>query len=164
MKSYKLRVTSYELQVVVFRLSFVLFLVFSLFYVNAQNNRLTNEKGQLLWHYNQNVTFDEEKPNTIAVTFVFINGIKQTAITFRQECFYSQIEWLDGAEKQIEKEERVEFITANVPPNQSIVFKYLLKTKPIEKELIIEKSAVLIMNEDFEVRKEVLPEQRVAVP
>jgi uncharacterized protein YecE (DUF72 family) len=125
---------------------------------------LTNEKGQLLWQYNQNVTIDKENQNTLSVTFVFINGIKQTALTLRQECFFSQIQWVDTAAMLVEKEERVEFITANLAPNQSIVLKYILKTKPIEKELILEKSALLIMDEEFEIRKEIIPEQRLATP
>jgi hypothetical protein len=118
----------------------------------------------LLWQYNQSVTIDEMQPNTVVVTFVFINGIKQTAITFRQELFYSQIEWLETANMQAEQEERVEFVTANVAPNQSVVFKYVLKTKIIEKELLLEKSALLIMNEEFEIQKEMIPEQRLAKP
>jgi len=149
-----------------FLLSSFFFLLSSFFFlpVAAQNNRLTNEKGQLLWQYNQSVTIDETQPNTVVVTFVFINGIKQTAITFRQELFYSQIEWLETATLQAEQEERVESVTANVAPNQSFVFKYVLKTKVIEKELLLEKSALLIMNEEFEIQKEMIPEQKLAKP
>jgi len=127
----------------------------------AQNNRLTNEHGQLLWQYNQTVTKDEEKLNTFLVTFVFINGIEQTAISLRQECFNSSIEWFDISDYQAEKEERVEFITANLLPNQYVVWKYFVKTKPMDKEFFLEKSALLIMNEDFEVRKEIIPQQKV---
>ena len=127
----------------------------------CQSNRLTNDKGQLLWQYNQTVTVDEKNPKTLLVTFVFINGINQTAISLRQELFNSQIEWLNTDSIQIEKEERVEFLTANLAPHQSIVWKYTLKTKLVGKELILEKSAILIMNENFEVRKEMIPEQKV---
>jgi len=126
----------------------------------CQSNRLTNEKGQLLWQYNQTVTVDEKNPNTLLVTFVFINGINQTAISLRQELFNSQIEWLNTDSIQIEKEERVEFLTANLAPHQAVVWKYALKTKLVDGELILERSAILIMNEDFEVRKEAIPEQR----
>jgi len=128
----------------------------------AQNNRLTNEHGQLLWQYNQNVTIDKEKPNIMVVSFIFINGIQQTAISLRQELFYSQIEWLNTSDIQVEKEERVDFLTTNLMPNQSIVWKYTLKNKPNGNELILEKSAVLIMNEDFEILKEIIPEQKFA--
>ena len=140
---------------------FLLFFFFALclFSLFGQSNRLTNEKGQLLWQYNQNVSIDTEKMNTIIVSFVFINGIDQTAITLRQELFLSQIEWLETSRIQIEKEERVEFLTANLAPNQSVVWKYALKYKSNSKELILEKSTLLIMNECFEVRKEKIPEQ-----
>jgi len=142
---------------------FTNFLLFSLLLspfssLFAQNNRLTNEKGQLVWQYNQNVEADE-KQNSFTVTLVFINGINQTAISLRQDLFNSQIEWLETAENKVEKEERVEFITANLAPHQSIVFKYVVKTKPKDAAFLLEKSALLIMNENFEIRKELISEQ-----
>ena len=127
----------------------------------AQSNRLTNENGELLWQYNQFVTVDEENHNTIRVSFIFINGIKQTAIQLRQELSYSQIEWLKPYDIQAEKEGYVEFLTVNLAPNESVIWKYVINTKSVNKELLLEKSAILIMNEDFEVRKEVIPEQRL---
>ena len=126
----------------------------------CQSNRLTNDKGQLLWQYNQTVTIDEKNPNTLLVTFVFINGINQTAISLRQELFNSQIEWLNTDTIQIGKEDRVEFLTANLAPHQSVVWRYALKTKLVDGGLVLEKSAILIMDKEFEVRKEVVPEQR----
>jgi hypothetical protein len=133
---------------------------FCLLSVFAQNNRLTTEKGELLWQYSQHLEMDENNPNTILATFVFINGINQTAISLRQENFRSQIEWLETTNIQVEKEERVEFLTANLAPEQSLVWRYALKTKLKNNELIAEKSAILIMNEDFEIRKEFIPEQK----
>ena len=129
----------------------------------GQSNRLTNEDGQLIWQYNQSTSQNPAKSDTIFVTLVFTNGINQTAISLRQEFFNSQLGWLETYNIQVEKEERVEFLTANLPPHQSLVFKYYLKTKPIEKELILERSALLIMNEDFEIRKEIIPEQRFPI-
>ena len=140
----------------------ILIFIINLPTIFCQSNRLTTEKGELLWQYNQSFTIDEEQPNTILVTFVFINGIDQTAISLRQELFNSKIEWLDTSEVQIEKEERVEFLTVNLAPSQSIVWKYVLNIKLIDNELILERSALLIMNEDFEMRKEIIPEQRIA--
>ena len=142
----------------------ILFFSVSFQIVSAQSNRLTNENGQLLWQYNQIVNIYEQSPNTLLVSFIFINGINQTAISLRQELLDSQIEWLETTDVQIEKEGNVEFVTANLAPNQSVIWKYLIKTKPINKALLLEKSAVLIMDEDFEVRKEVIPEQWVAKP
>jgi len=138
-----------------------LFLLFAFCFLSifAQSNRLTTEKGELLWQYSQHATIDEKNPNAILVTFVFINGIKQTAISLRQEFFNSQIEWLETSNIQVGREERVEFLTANLAPGQSIVLKYVLHTKLIDNELVVEKSAILIMNEKFEIRKEIIPEQ-----
>ena len=139
-------------------------LVFSISVVYGQSNRLTNENGQLLWQYNQIVHLNHEKQNTVLVSFVFINGINQTAISLRQEHFKSEIEWVDTSGIQAEKDERVSFLTANLAPHQSVVWKYTVKTKPVNKELILEKSAILIMDEEFEIRKELIPEQRYAKP
>jgi len=138
-------------------------IVFYLIIVVAfgQSNRLTNENGQLLWQYNQFVYLDEENPNTMKVSFVFINGINQTAISLRQELFNSTLAWVDTAGTQVRKEDRVQFLTANLSPHQSIVWKYNLKNSKVNKELLLEKSAVLIMNEEFEVRKEIIPEQQL---
>jgi len=140
-----------------------LFLLFASCFLSifAQSNRLTTEKGELLWQYNQYATIDEKNTNTILVTFVFINGIKQTAISLRQEFFQSQIEWLETSNVLVEREKRVEFLTTNLAPGQSIVLRYALQTKLINNELIAEKSALLIMNENFEIRKEIIPEQIV---
>jgi len=141
-----------------YALTVFLFFCFLPSVLSQKSNRLTNENGQLLWQYNQNVVVDE-KQNSFTVTFVFINGINQTAISLRQDLFNSQIEWLETADVKVEKEERVDFLTVNLAPHQSVVFKYEIKTKLIDKELLLEKSAVLIMNEDFEIRKELINEQ-----
>jgi len=130
----------------------------------AQSNRLTNENGQLIWQYNLVAVEDQENQNTLKVTFVFINGANQTAISLRQELFYSQIEWVETTNIQVEKEEYVDFLTANVAPNQSVVWKYVIFRKPSDNALILEKSALLIMDEDFTIRKEILPEQRILKP
>jgi len=140
-----------------------LFFLFSLILftfssILGQSNRLTNENGQLLWQYNQSVVVDE-KQNSFTVTFVFINGINQTAISLRQDLFKSQIEWLETSEIQVEKEGYVDFLTVNLAPSQSVVFKYVIKIKLKDKELSLEKSAIFIMNEEFKIRKELIPEQ-----
>jgi len=126
----------------------------------GQSNRLTNEDGQLLWQYNQHIIIDEVQSNRITVHFIFINGNQQTAISLRQELFNSQIEWTDIANFEVRNEERVSSITANLSPHQALVWKYILRNNTKEKELILEKSAILIMNEDYEIRKEIIPEQR----
>jgi len=141
--------------------SYLLPLVFFCFlHTFAQNNRVTNENGQLLWQYNQHIIIDEVQPNRVTVNFIFINGLQQTAISLRQELFNSQIEWMDISDWQAKNEEHVSTVTANLSPHQSLVWKYVLRNNNKEKELILEKSALLIMNEDFEIIKEIIPEQR----
>ena len=142
------------------RITIIFFLIVSFFSVSAQNNRLTNENGQLLWQYNQHITENEKSPDTFLVTFIFVNGINQTAITLRQNLFHSNIEWVTTDNMKIEKTGHVDFLTANLAPNQTIVVKYYLKNKPKNDEYIAEKSALLIMNEQFEIRKEIIPEQK----
>jgi len=82
------------------------------------------------------------------------------AISLRQELFNSEVAWIDISDIQVEKERCVEFLTVNLKPNQSIIWKYLFKSKPVNKELILEKSVLLIMNEEYEIRKEIIPEQK----
>jgi len=142
-----------------FLLTVALIFIISIAY--GQANRLTDEEGQLLWQFNQIAKVDDENQNRIKVTFVFINGINQTAVSLRQEFFYSQIEWVATADIQVETEKRAEFLTANLSPHQAIVWKYLITPKPSDKELSLEKSAILIMNEDFEIRKEIIPMQKI---
>ena len=142
------------------RITIISFLLLSFFSVSAQNNRLTNENGQLLWQYNQHITENEKSPDTFLVTFVFVNGINQTAITLRQNLFKSDIEWWVTDNMKVEKTGHVDFFTTNLAPNQSIVVKYYLKSKSKTHEYIAEKSALLIMNEQFEIRKEIIPEQK----
>ena len=133
--------------------------VFVFLFVYSQNNRLTNERGQLLWQYNQTVVLDSEKPNTLVVHFVFINGNVHTAISLRQELYDCAIEWLETADIKVEKEDHVESLTAKLSPNQSIIVKYSVTVKPVNNALVLEKSALLIMNDSFEVRKEIIPDQ-----
>ena len=143
----------------IFLITFLTTIILSIY---SQSNRLTTEKGELLWQYSQHVEIDENNPNTVAVTFVFINGIKQTAISLRQERFLSEISWLETANHQVEKEERVDFITANLAPKDSLVLKYTLQQahKLKKDEILAERAAILIMNEEFEIIKEIIPEQK----
>jgi len=140
-------------------LSYGLIIVFMAvsIHIFAQSNKLINDHGELLWQYSQTVSL--EKLNTISVTFVFINGINQTAVSLRQELFHSQIELIKISDTQTGKENSVEFFTANLAPGQSIIWKYDLKTELKDKKIILEKSALFIMNENFEIRKEIIPEQ-----
>ncbi|MDR2970597.1 MAG: hypothetical protein LBU83_01520 [Bacteroidales bacterium] len=139
----------------------VCIIILTIVAIFGQSNRATNEYGQLLWQYHQNVSIDDENQNTIIVTFVFTNGKSQIAITLRQELFNSYCDWFETSGMQLEKEEHVVFITANLSPYQSVVWKYKLTTKPIDNELIAERSALLILNENFEVQKEKIPEIRI---
>ena len=145
------------------KLLLILILIATISSLFSQNNRLTTEKGELLWQYSQNIDIEENNPNTVLVTFVFINGIKQTAISLRQERLLSDIKWLETANYQVEKEERVDFIIANLAPRDSLVLKYTLQqTNKVKKdEILVERAAVLIMNEEFEVLKEFIPEQKI---
>jgi hypothetical protein len=148
------------------KLFLILFILTTTILTNySQSNRLTTEKGELLWQYTQNIEIDENNANTVFVTFVFINGIKQTAISLRQERFLSEIKWLEIANYQVEKEEKVDFITANLAPKDSIVLKYSLhQTNKVKKEeILVERAVILIMNDEFEVVKEFIPEQRLVV-
>lgn len=135
---------------------FLLSIVYTSF---SQSNRRVGERGELLWQYHQSAQIDAQNPNSILVTLVIVNGKYQTAFKLRQELFKSKIEWLETENAEIGLDGKVCFITANIKPEQASVWKYRISNYKKEKEILLEKSAILIMNESFEVIKEIFPER-----
>ena len=131
--------------------------------LHAQSGRFVDSAGNFKWQYHRSVSKDAQYPNSLIVTVVFINGDEQTAISYRQEIFQSKIEWIEKENGSVDKEGKVEFITANLAPYDSFVWKFRVRNIPINKDgsIDLEKAAFLIMNERFQVRKEKFLEQRV---
>lgn len=126
--------------------------------LHSQSNRYIDSAGVFHWQYHYSVTRDFSDSTQALITFVFVNGEKQCAISLRHECFHSKIEWVEIEEGTLSSEKKVEAITANLAPEQVVVWKFKTSS-PQKKSISVEESAILIMNEEFVVRKERIPAQ-----
>ena len=124
--------------------------------LQAQSGRFVDSTGTFKWQYHRSVVKDAQIANSLIVTIVFINGNEQTAVSYRQEIFQSSIEWIETEGGSIDREGKVEFITVNIAPHNSFVWKFRVMNVPRNKDMSIdlEKASFLIMNEQFKVRKE----------
>ena len=111
------------------------------------------------YYYTRIFEYDSEKPAEILITFVFTTQ-RDMAITYRQETLTGRLEWIEK-EGLYKKEGIVEAVTAYLPARNSVTWKYcyILKTKPSDNMITFDKSALLIMDDNFEVKK-VIWEQR----
>lgn len=136
------------------------FLLFWAIFASAQSNRYVDSMGVFHWQYHYSVMRDYNNPSCALVTFVFVNGEKYAAVNFRHECFNSQIQWLEMEDAFPTYEKKVQALTANLAPHQVIVWKFRSHTpENKDKTIQIEESAVLIMDENFQVLKQRLPAQ-----
>ena len=87
------------------------------------------------------------------VTFVFVNGNAQRAITFRQEALDGTVGWLETEGGETGTETIVDFVTANLAPSQSVAWKYTYAPKNGTSAIPLERAALLIMEEDFGTEK-----------
>ena len=106
------------------------------------------------FYYSRTITEDSLEKRKIYVTFIFENGKKQRAVTYRQEIMKNRIKWDESCQMSVANEnDKVEKITANLSPFEKVEWQYSLSAKPKESIIQIEKAALLIMNEQFEVEK-----------
>ena len=127
----------------------------------VQTDTVYNVIGIPNYYYIRTFEYNSEKPNEIIVTFVFTTKRNQ-AITYRQETLNGQLEWIEK-EGLYKKEGIMEAVTANLPAHSSITWKYryIVKTKPVDKIITFDKSAILVMDEKFDVTKIVLDEKKL---
>lgn len=119
----------------------------------AQSDRVVDEKGNLLYQYERVYEKNPTNSTELLVTFSFTNGKNQRAISFRQETLESVLRWVDTTDGARGHEEAVEFVTANLAPNQTITWKYAVSTRKKSAPAAPEKAAILIMNGDYQVEK-----------
>lgn len=119
----------------------------------AQSDRVVDEKGNLLYQYERVYEKNPTNSTELLVTFTFTNGKNQRAISFRQETLESVLRWVDTTDGARGHEEAVEFVTANLAPNQTITWKYAVSTRKKSAPAAPEKAAILIMNGDYQVEK-----------
>lgn len=137
---------------------FKLSLLFLSFLISscAQNEGVI-ENGQnnvSPFHYVRTITEDSLEQGKLYVTFVFENGSAQQAITYRQEMMKNRIKWEENCQKLVQNENnKVEKITANLAPLEKVEWQFSIFIEPKQAAIEIEKAALLIMNEQFEVEK-----------
>lgn len=123
------------------------------FFCFAQSNRVVDEKGGLLYQYERTYVKNPTNSTELLVTFTFTNGKNQRAISFRQETLETVLRWVDTTDGNPSHEEAVEFVTANLAPNQTVTWKYAVSTRKKTAPAAPEKAAILIMNRDYQVEK-----------
>lgn len=139
-----------------------LFLFLSIIIVACAQQPKSEEKIEPpAYKYERIVEKDSAYPQKAVVIFSFINGNEQHAITYRQEKIDSYIEWIETAKGVVEQERIVEKITANLSPHEEIRWKFIFQHKDTNQVLHVEKAALLIMNEQFEVAKTIFNEEKV---
>ena len=126
----------------------------------VQTDTAFNTLGIPYHYYTQIFEYNHEKSNEIMVTFVFTTK-KNQAISYRQEVLNSRLEWIskEGLHK---KEGIVEAVTANLAAHSSVTWKYryIINAIPANKVIAFEKSALLIMDDDLDVKKIVWEEKK----
>lgn len=118
----------------------------------AQADRKLDTDGNLLYQYQRTVSEPCDTCKELTVTLLFVNGNHPAAISLRQEAFDTQVRWIDIAGGTAGHEEVVEFVTANLEPNQTITWSYAVSAKK-GKVSAPEKAALLIMDEKYGVEK-----------
>ncbi|MDR2979178.1 MAG: hypothetical protein LBV02_01850 [Bacteroidales bacterium] len=130
---------------------------------HATGKTVQNPFGEFAYQYNRIIAADHSDPQKVIITFVFINGNATTAIQYRQEAMTGTVEWLDTDRGRSKKEKFVEVITATVPPNHIVSWKYSFtpKTKTTVnakiKTMKVDKAALLILDDNMKTIKEIFP-------
>ena len=116
-----------------------------------------NRFGDLAYQYNRIVSRNPDNPSQVIVTFVFINGNAQTAISYRQDAVKGKVEWQPTEVGTPKKQGFVECVTVSLPPNHVISWKYSYTLRSVPKKkgysIPLDKAALLIMNDNMEVTK-----------
>jgi len=123
---------------------------------HAQSAGYIDSLGVFQWQYHRSIYKNANDTTSAIVVLVFINGANHTAITYRQEVADSKLTWIEKDGSVTEKSGYVESITTKLSPNEAIVWSYKINNNKIisKGSINIEKSALLIMNEQFQVKKE----------
>lgn len=127
------------------------------------SDSLFTSSGAAPSYYTRTIEKDTTNPNRLIITFSFTNGDAHCAVNYRQENLYGTIEWLENEAETHQKETIVESLMTRLQPHQTITWKFLytVKTMPEGKNRSVEvdKAALLIMDEDLKVSKEILEKE-----
>lgn len=130
----------------------------SVFSYAQQGDRLVDSVGNLVYQYNRSATYLE--PGKCKVTVTVVNGYKQLGVSFRQEVFRSQLQWQETIGGDTTQMPNIKVITANLAPNETIAWTFIYQNNNCKKDksIDLEKSCFMLLNDEFEVKKQVLPE------
>ena len=142
-------------------LSLFAIIILSITTLHAQGDRLVDSTGRFKYQYNRTIIKDVTDSRRALVTFVFINGDEQTAISYRQEVLDGTLTWLKSDKGTLKSEKLVETITANLAPKETLVWKFAFQNKPLRKDgrTAVEKAALLLINNGFEAEKIIFEEK-----
>lgn len=121
--------------------------------IAAQSDTVTDAHGHLLYLYNRTSTVNPDNESELLVTFSFTNGHDHQAISFRQEAMDGLVRWINTDGGEPGKEKVVDFVTANLSPNQTVTWTYAVTPRSGTKLPKLEKAAILLMHEDYGVEK-----------
>jgi len=121
--------------------------------LSAQTDRKVDAQGNLLYQYSRTSVINPQNPSERIVTFVFVNGNAQRAISFRQESLDGTVQWIETEGGETGTETIVDFVTANLEPGQNIAWKYTFSPKKGTAPAPLERAALMIMEEDFGTEK-----------
>jgi hypothetical protein len=146
------------------KLLLICFFVFSFCnQINAQSSGFVDSLGVFQWQYHRSVYKNAKDTTSAVVVIVFINGANHSAISYRQEVKNSTLHWEEKETGSTGEDGYVKFITAKLKPNEAIVWRFIIKNNISNNDnsINVEKGAILIMDEQFNVRKEKFAEQNV---
>lgn len=129
--------------------------------MNAQSSGFVDSLGVFQWQYHRSVYKNAKDTSSAVVVIVFINGAHHSAISYRQELKNSTLHWEEKERGITGDDGYVKFITAKLKPNEAIVWRFTIKNNILKKDnsIDLEKGAILIMDENFNVKKEKFAEQ-----
>ena len=149
------------------RIPLILFFLFTVSLAWSQHNlsdssfsegEIINDAfGNFSFQYNRIIAKDTANPASAILTIVFINGNAQTAIQYRQEFMNSKIEWIKTDDGTPKKEKFVDALTTSIPPNNILTWQFKISDISNSNKNIfeVEKAALLIMNDNYQVTKKI---------
>ena len=146
------------------RLVSLLFCIFLLLASYAQQgDRLVDSLGNFVYQYNRSANYLE--PGKCKVTVTIVNGNKQLGVSFRQEVFRSKLQWQETIGGDTTETANIKIITANLAPNETVAWTFIYQnnTTKKDKSIDLEKSAFMLLNDEYLVTKKVLPETVVKI-
>lgn len=119
----------------------------------GQSDRKLDAQGNLIYQYNRTVTENPQNSSEKIVTFVFVNGNSQRAISYRQETLNGIVSWTSTSNGKLTNETIVDCVTTNLKPGESVTWKYTYSPRKGSATTALDKAAILIMDDTYATEK-----------